>query len=85
MPNKHQIYFELGGLYINKNERLKALEEFKHTYELSPNYEEAKIIYLIGAIYAGDREVENKLLKELPSNIASKDSRIGAAYKIVGR
>ncbi|MDP3763168.1 MAG: O-antigen ligase family protein [bacterium] len=85
MPGKQQIYFEIGAVYINKNERLKALEAFKEAYELAPEYMEAKVIYLIGAIYAGDRNLENKLISELPKEIVSGDSRILSAYKSVGR
>ena len=85
MPNKQGIYFELGALYINMNERVKALEAFKTAYDLAPDYQEAKIIYLIGAIYAGDRAVENNILSELPSDIISRDTRIQSAYKVVGR
>ena len=67
------------------NERVKALEAFKTAYDLAPDYQEAKIIYLIGAIYAGDRAVENNILSELPSDIISRDTRIQSAYKVVGR
>ena len=85
MPGKQQIYFEIGAVYINKNESLQALEIFKEAYELAPGYEEAKVIYLIGAIYAGDRALENKLISELPKDIVTKDRRISSAYKSVGR
>jgi O-antigen ligase len=85
MPAKHQTYFELGAVYINKKEPLKALEAFRTAYELSPEYTETKIIYLIGAIYAGDRNLENKLISELPRETVSGDNRILSAYKFVGR
>jgi tetratricopeptide (TPR) repeat protein len=85
MPAKHQTYFELGAVYINKSEPLKALEAFRTAYELAPEYTEAKIIYLIGAIYAGDRNLENKLISELPRETVSGDNRILSAYKSVGR
>ena len=85
MPGKQQIYFEIGAVYVNKNERLKALEAFREAYELAPDYVEAQIIYLIGAIYAGDRNLENKLISELPKEIVSGDNRILSAYKFVGR
>ena len=85
MPGKQQIYFELGAVYINQQEPLKALEVFKEAYQLAPEYQEAKIIYLIGAIYAGDRTLENKLISEFPPEIVSGDNRILSAYKAVGR
>ena len=85
MPGKQQIYFEIGAAYINQKEPLQALEAFKEAFELAPEYEEAKVIYLIGAIYASDRNLENKLISELPKEIVSGDNRILSAYKAVGR
>ena len=85
IPNKQTTYFEIGAAYINKNEPLKALEAFREAYELAPDYLEAKVIYLIGAIYAGDRNLENKLISELPKEVISGDNRILSAYKVVGR
>ncbi|MBI1974271.1 MAG: O-antigen ligase family protein [Candidatus Zambryskibacteria bacterium] len=85
MPNKPSVYFEIGAAYIGKEDAKKALEAFKHAYELAPDYTEAKIIYLIGAIYARDRNLENKLISELPSELISKDPRVAAAYKAIGR
>ena len=85
MPAKQLVYFELGALYINMNERLKALEVFKTAYDLAPGYQEAKIIYLIGAIYAGDRVLENKLITELSKETIASDARIRSAYSVVGR
>src|SRR3989344_1092890 len=82
MPNKQQVYFEIGAAYIGSGDTEKALESFKYAYELAPDYEEAKIIYLIGAIYAKDRTLENKLISELPKEIVAKDSRIATAYKV---
>ncbi|MDP2641681.1 MAG: O-antigen ligase family protein [bacterium] len=85
MPGKQQTYFEIGAVYINTGERLKALEAFRQAYELAPEYVEAKVIYLIGAIYAGDRVLEERLISELPENILSSDNRIASAYSAVGR
>jgi len=84
-PGKQQVYFDLGSAYFAKNDPVKGLAQFKQAYELAPNYSEAKIIYLIGAIYTHDRQLENKLISELPKELVSKDIRIQYAYKIVGR
>jgi O-antigen ligase len=80
IPNKQQVYFELGAVYINKNEPLKALEVFRGAYELEPKYSEAKAIYLIGAIYANDRAVEDKMLSILTEREIVFDDRIINAY-----
>ena len=62
-----------------------ALEAFRIAYEMEPGYPEAGIIYLIGAIYADDRALEEKLIRELPEEGVTEDSRVSAAYKAVGR
>jgi len=85
MPGKQQIYFEIGAAYINKNEPALALKAFGEAYEMAPEYLEAGIIYLIGAIYSGDRALEERLIAELPEEVVRGDSRILSAYDIVGR
>ena len=85
MPGKQQIYFEIGAVYINKNELALALEAFRVAYEMEPEYPEAGIIYLIGAIYADDRVLEERLIRELSEEVVKGDGRVSAAYKAVGR
>lgn len=85
IPNKQQVYFETGAVYINQNEFNKALAEFKAAYELAPEYSEAKIIYLIGAIYAGDRAIENEITSKLTEREFIFDDRIINAYYTKGR
>ena len=80
MPNKQQVYFELGSAYINADRPADALEAFKYAYELAPDYNEAKVIYLIGAIYAGDRALENSLLDKLSPEVIANDKRVVSAY-----
>lgn len=85
MPGKQQIYFEIGAVYINKNQPALALEAFRTAYEMEPEYPEAGVIYLIGAIYANDRALEERLIRELSEEVVREDGRISAAYKAVGR
>ncbi len=85
IPNKQQIYFEIGSAYMNANDRAKAFEAFRDAYNLAPQNDEAKAIYLLGAIYAGDRGVENQLLSELKEKILIFDDRILNAYYANGR
>ncbi len=85
MPGKQQIYFEIGAVYINQKEPIKALEAFREAYELAPEYAEAKLIYLIGAIYAGDRAVESKMINQLTEKEVVFDDRIINAYHSNGR
>ena len=45
---------------------------------MAPEYREAQIIYLIGAIYAGDRKTEAELIKILPEGVLIEDRVVGA-------
>ncbi|MDO8728332.1 MAG: O-antigen ligase family protein [bacterium] len=85
MPGKQQIYFEIGAAYINKKEPQKALETFKEAYDLAPAYTEARVIYLIGAIYAGDRKIESEIIGQLTEREIVLDDRIINAYYSSGR
>jgi O-antigen ligase len=85
MPQKQMIHFELGALAINQNNDAKALQSFRTAYELAPEYQEAKLIYLIGAIYAGDRALESKLLGEVEARVIAFDDRVVTAYYSNGR
>lgn len=79
-PNKQQVSFELGAAYFNLNKPVEGLAEFKKVYDQTPEYPEAKTIYFIGSIYAGDRKLESTLLQQLDENTLVFDSRIISAY-----
>ena len=85
VPGKQQVYFEIGAVYINKKEPLQALQIFKEAYESAPDYLEARVIYLIGAIYASDKTVESEMLGRLTEREIIFDDRIINAYYSVGR
>ncbi len=85
MPEKQQVYFELGSAYISDKQYGKALATFKQAYELAPAYGEARIIYLIGAIYAGDRGVESAMLNLISAENVATDPRVISAYYANGR
>lgn len=85
IPGKQQVYFEIGAAYINKKEPLKALEVFRKAYELAPGYTEAMTVYLIGAIYAGDKTAEGEMLSKLSEREIVFDDRIINAYHSNGR
>ncbi len=80
MPEKQQIHFEIGAAYINKQEPLFALQAFRSAYELAPQYTEAKLIYLVGAIYANDRELESEIVAQLDEMELVFDDRVINAY-----
>ena len=76
---------EIGAVYLNRSEPLKALMIFKEAHELAPEYLEARLVYLIGAIYAGDRVVENEIMNKLAEEEVVFDDRIINAYYTNGR
>ncbi len=78
-PRKQQIMFELGAAYLNNKEYDKALEVLKTAYDSAPEYEEARFIYAIGAIYAGKNELAAELEKGLSAEKLS-DPRFISAY-----
>lgn len=85
MPNKQAVYFELGALYINREEYEEALASFKTAYDMAPEFKEAQIIYLIGAIYAENRSLENEMLNIVGEETYAFDNRITSAYYTKGR
>lgn len=62
-PEKQTILFQLGSHYINTGDRTKALEYLKEAFDLAPEYEQARIIYAMGAIYVGNNALANELLQ----------------------
>jgi len=85
MPNKQHIYFEAGSALVNAGEVERALEVFRYAYELVPEYRDAKIIYLVGAIYANNQTVENSLLSEFAEDELVMEDRLISAYYRSGR
>lgn len=80
-PNKQSIYMEMGNQLILSGKIDMALEKFKKAYELEPNFEEARITYAVGAIYAKNFALANKLLNGLPEEkIIFDDRYIGALF-----
>ncbi len=81
-PNKQHPYFEIGSVYISQGKPQEAFQVFKKAYDLAPDYKEAKIIYLIGSVYASNRAVEQDLLTKLTENEIVFDQRILSAYYV---
>lgn len=80
IPGKQQVYFDMGSAYFAKGDSVTGLALFKQAYDLAPNYLEAKAIYLIGAVYAKDRTVENGILSKMTEREIVLDQRILSAY-----
>lgn len=59
-------------------------ELFKTAYELKPTAGESRIIYTVGAIYVGNKEVLKEMLSNLSKDIIITDDRFLRAYSDVG-
>ncbi len=79
-PGKQTVYFELGSALINKGDIQGGLAAFKKAYDLAPEYLEAQKIYLVGAIYAGNRTIEQTLRSQIPEKDLVFDDRLISAY-----
>jgi len=84
-PGKQAIYFALGSVYVDKKDYNKALEQFKKAYDLDPNYSEARIVYMVGGIYASRTDIVNEMSKTLPLALFAKDQRVAAALMDTNR
>jgi len=84
-PNKQTILMQLGGAYIASGDYKLAQETFKKAYELDRAFEQAQILYGIGAIYLGDIEQANEILSTVDQNILLFDDRIVSALATIKR
>ena len=80
MPGKQQVYFDTASAYFAKNDSATGLSFFRQAYDLAPDYTEAKVIYLLGAIYAGDGALENNLIAKFTEKQFVFEDRILQAY-----
>ena len=74
-PNKQGIYFELVSNQILDGKTKEALENAKHVYEIEPNFAEAKIVYALTALAAGDNATSAKLFGEIDEKTLVFDDR----------
>lgn len=67
-PRKQVVYLEIGSLYLQNGLYEEALTWFKDAYLLETQYTEAKLLYAIAALYAGDKNLSDELLASIPEN-----------------
>lgn len=84
-PKKQAILFEISNLHVNSGNYEEGLKAAKEAFDLAPNYESARIIYAVTAIYAGRNDIANKLLMEGFGTIAYPDDRLARAYFDTGQ
>ena len=79
-PNKQEIIIEIGTNYLNQQKFEDALLYFKKAFELAPDFEDIRIIYAVGAIYADKNDLVEELLIPKYGTTLIPDHRIARAY-----
>lgn len=79
-PKKQTIIFELGAAYLAKGDMVKAMELFKEAYDLEQDSPESQIIYALGGIYSGNKEVVDQMFAKLGEDRVLSEDRIINAY-----
>ncbi len=79
-PNKQSILSELGTVYLHLRDYPKALQVLRQSHEIEPEFSDARLMYAVGAIYAGRMDLVEKLLVPAYGTIAVPDNRLIKAY-----
>jgi tetratricopeptide (TPR) repeat protein len=75
-PNKQIFRFALSNTYLNIGKRALSLQETREAYELAPEYDDAKVNYILSLILNGKESTALDLL----GSATTSDSRITQAY-----
>ena len=78
-PKKQQLYFELGTSYLNKGDNENGMATLKKSFDLDQTNEEARRIYAVSAVFAGQDVLAEKLMKE-HGGVVQDDERFLKAY-----
>jgi tetratricopeptide (TPR) repeat protein len=84
-PKKQAILFEIATSYLNKGDREKAFGVLREAYELAPDYEFAKMLYAVGAIYSGKNQLAGEILAEVSISTLIQDEQLLRAYVDTGQ
>lgn len=79
-PRKQTILFEVGTAYLNIKDYKKAKAIFKEAFDLEPKFDEARLVYAVSAIYAGDTQLLKDLVMEKYGTTLVNDDRFIRAY-----
>lgn len=85
MPEKQVVYFGLGQLALRDGKTKESLAYFKQAYDMAPGYEEAQLVYLIGAVYAKDYLLIDSLLNKISPSTLVGDGRVLTAMYQTGQ
>jgi tetratricopeptide (TPR) repeat protein len=74
-PKKQQIYFELVNNLLLDGKTAEALQAAKTAYELEPSYQEARFVYGLTLLAAGQNSLSQEILKPIPAKTIIFDDR----------
>ena len=78
-PRKQSILFQSGQNAFNRGARQEAIGYFRDAYELAPKFEEARVLYAVAAVLAGDDSLVRRLVREQMEQGGTFDRRIAGA------
>jgi tetratricopeptide (TPR) repeat protein len=79
-PNKQQILFQTGVIYLQQGNNEQALTLFKKAFDLEPSYPDARILYATGLYYSGKSGDADKLLTDGFGTVLYDDARLLQTY-----
>lgn len=79
-PSKQTILYEIASSYENIGKTSEALPYLKKALDLAPENPDARTMYAIGLIYAGDAAQAKEVLKSSPDGVINIDDRLIQAY-----
>ena len=84
-PNKQAIRFAVAGNLINLGKTEEAFTLLKETADLAPDYEDAQIMYAVGAIYTGRNDLAEEILSKVNDVQKANNGRLLQAYYNTGQ
>jgi thioredoxin-like negative regulator of GroEL len=79
-PNKQTIKMEIVSNYLNQGKMAEALAEAKATFDLAPDFREARIIYAITLFYNKQNALAENILVGAKDSTVFQDNRVMSAY-----
>ncbi len=79
-PEKQTILIEIGSAYLNNGQYAEAVPSLKQAFELDTDDTDARIVYAVGLIYAGDNQTADQILAPLKNTDDGVDIRMLRAY-----
>ena len=79
-PQKQQILFQEGQVYLQKGDAADALPLFKKAYDLAPDYDQAVVYYASALYYAGQTSAGDALLTQKFGTVLADNDQLLQAY-----